>query len=214
MPLVTNFIDDILPYADVKLNNVAMEELPVPVRDLLSLCGGIPSPAVTHFRAEIHSPFHDAFAVRIESDQYEASRNMDFSIGRLDNLFLYVNDPGQGLGTNLFLNQFQAARERGFRKIHLTATAPSEDEPNWTGYYFWACLGFQNREIEEFQVWAHKMKRTETTLSALVQTEEGRDFWKIHGYTWIGDFFLSEGHDCINHLKAHLNRKKIDFPIA
>ncbi len=137
-----------------------------------------------------------------------------FSIGRIDNIFLYVNEQGQGIGTNLFLNQFQAARQHGFKRIHVTAMAPFDDEPHWTGYYFWACLGFENEDIEDFQDWAAEMGREEPSLSALVQSETGRELWKMTGFTWNGNFFLSDGHVCIQNMKMHLEQKGINFPIG
>jgi len=181
--------------------------------DLLNLCGGIPSPDITGLRVEIFATFASAFAVKISCDQYEASRSLDFSIGRIDNNYLFVNTPSQGLGTHLFLNQVQAARALGFRRIHVTAMAPSEDEPEWNGHYFWACLGFHNAEQEEYREWAAEMGRDEPTLHALVQTEEGRALWKATGVTWIGDFFLEGEPDCIARLKTHLQRKGIDVTI-
>jgi hypothetical protein len=213
MPLVTNFTNDILPYADFSLLGIEEKDLPVSLKDLLDLCGGIPSPSITGVRIEIFATFSSAFAVRICSDQYEAVRNMDFSIGRIDNNYLFINEQGKCIGTNLFLNQFQAARDNGFKRIHLTAMAPSEEEPDWSGYYFWACLGFQHADVNEFEAWAKTMGRKEPTLSDLMQTETGRMLWKATGFTWIGDFFLTEGYKCITHLKAHLQRKGIDFPI-
>lgn len=213
MPLVANFIEDVLPYAEIVLHGVTEKRLPASIRDLLNLCGGIPSPDITHFKAEIYATYSSALTIKITSDQYEAVRSMDFSIGRLDNNFLFVNDQGKGLGTNLFLNQLQAARNFSFRRIKVTAMAPSEDEPHWTGYYFWACLGFQNSDVEEFQEWARAIGRKEATLSVLMQTKEGRECWKNNGFTWIGDFFLAQDHNCIYQLKNHLNRKGIDFLI-
>lgn len=212
MPLVTNYIKDVLPFAQVSIHNVMEENLPIPMQDFLNLCGGVPLPSITNLKVDIYATYSSAFTVKIFSDQYETVRSMDFSIGRIDNNYLYVTEKGQGIGTNLFLNQFQAARERGFKRIHLTAMAPYDDELRWNGYYFWACLGFHNSDVEEFHVWAQKMNRKEPTLSALMQTDEGRDFWKATGFTWIGDFFL-EGYDCIKHLKAHLQRRGIDFQI-
>jgi hypothetical protein len=63
----------------------------------------------------------------------------------------------------------------------------------WTGYYFWAGMGFHNADVEEFEAWARAMNRDEVTLDELMQTEEGRKLWKEAGFTWIGDFLFSPG---------------------
>jgi len=213
MPLVTNYIDYVLPEADISFHGTNMADLPVSVTELLNLCGGIPAPTVSGLRVEILGNGTSAFSVKVFADQYEAVRTIDFSIGRIDNNYLFVNEPGQGFGTNLFLTQFQAGRARGCRRIHLTAMAPFDDEQHWNGYYFWACLGFRNADVAEFSEWAHEMGRPEPTLTDLMQTEEGRNFWKATGFTWLGDFFLADGPDCIAQLRAHLERKGIDFPV-
>jgi len=51
----------------------------------------------------------------------------------------------------------------------------------------------------------------EPTLSELVQTEEGRAFWRKKGFTWAGNFFLANGHPCWRYLKRHLQEKGIVF---
>jgi hypothetical protein len=96
------------------------------------------------------------------------------------------------------------------------AIAPSkyDDEGTaWYGYYFWANLGFQNVEINEYREWAAEMKRKEPTLSELMQTDEGRELWKNIGISWIGEFFLAEGHPCYKYLRLHLKRKGIEFDL-
>jgi hypothetical protein len=212
MPIATNFTDDVLPNASILYFDTREESLPVSVTVLLNLCGGIPAPDVSNVRVEIYGTYSSAFTIKVFTDQYEAYRSVDFSIGRIDNNYLFVNEQGDGLGTNLFLNQYQAARALGFRRIHLTAMAPFEDEPHWNGHYFWACLGFRNADTAEFAAWATAMGRDEPTLTDLIQTEEGREMWKRTGFTWLGDFFLAE-HDCITQLKTHLQRKGIAIEI-
>src|SRR6202012_1634566 len=68
---------------------------------------------------------------------------------------------GKHIGTNLFLNQLVTARAHGFEKLHTIAIAPSkyDDEGTaWYGYYFWANLGFQNMEPDEYRAWAAELQ--------------------------------------------------------
>jgi hypothetical protein len=65
-------------------------------------------------------------------------------------------------------NQLQTARAHNFEKLHAIAMAPSkydDDTTAWYGYYFWANLGFQNMEPDEYLTWATEMQREEPTLS-------------------------------------------------
>jgi len=213
MPLQTNFIGDVLPSIHFELIGIPEDALPVTATELLNLCGGIPSSSITNINVRIHATYASAFTVKILTDQYEAVRSMDFSIGRIDNNYLYVTERRQGIGTNLFLNQLQAARKKGFKRIHVTAMAPYDEDTAWAGYYFWANLGFENADIDEFVAWAEEMGRTEPTLNALMLSEEGRYLWKTTGFTWIGDFYIIDGHNCFKYLNAYLQRKNIEFII-
>ena len=143
---------------------------------------------------------------------------MDFKLKQIDNNIMVVSNDSKGkhIGTNLFLNQVLAARAHDFEKLHTIAIAPSkyDDEGTaWYGYYFWANLGFQNVETNEYRTWAAEMKRKEPTLSELMQTDEGRELWKNTGISWIGEFFLAKDHPCYKYLKLHLKRKRIEFDL-
>jgi hypothetical protein len=209
----TNFIDELFPSIQIEVNNASEVQLPLSVLDIINLCGGIPSPDITNARVLITATYVTALSVKITTDQYEVARNMDFEIGRIDNNFMEAYEKGQHIGTNLFLNQVQTARQHGFRKIHVTAMG-REDELDWDGYYFWANLGFENTDIIEYQNWAADMGREEPTLSELMQTQAGRYLWKKTGFTWIGNFYLADEHPCMAYLKKHLQRNGIDFPFG
>ena len=212
MPILTNYLDDRLPIVDIELNDTlpVLGQYHLSPFDIINLCGGIPSPEITSVRVVINSTFSSALSVQIFTDQYEVVRNIDFQIGRIDNNFMLVRERGQGLGTKLFLTQVQTARQLNFKRLHTTALAPNDDL-NWSGYYFWAELGYENTDIEEYRAWATEMGRGEPTLSELVQSESGRQLWKQSGFTWIGNFYLANDHPCMGYLRRHLERKGIDF---
>ena len=212
MGIRTNYIDDLYHHINFKLKDVSstLEQYGLTERGIVNLCGGIPSPDVTNIQVVITSTYSSALCAQVITDQYEVSRNMDFDIWRLDNNYMYVQDKRQGIGTNLFLNQLQTARKYPFEKLNTIATAP-DDELAWDGYYFWANLGFENKDIDDYREWADAMGRVEPTLSELVQTEEGRNLWKRTGFTWIGAFYLASNHPCMDYLRRHLQRRGIDF---
>ena len=208
----TNYIDELFPSIHIELQNAFEEQLPLSVRDIINLCGGMPAPNITNARVIITPTYGSALNVKIKTDQYEVARNMDFEIGRIDNNYMHVEEKGKGIGTHLFLNQVQAALQHGFRRLYMVAFAPSDDLA-WYGYYFWANLGFENADIDEYRDWAAAMGRKEATLSELMQSESGRELWKNTGITWIGNFYLTKGHRCFDYLQMHLQRKKIDFTL-
>jgi hypothetical protein len=212
MPILTNYLEALLPIVDINLNDTSpvLRQYHISPFDIINLCGGIPSPETTSVRVIMNSTFSSALSVQIFTDQYEVVRNMDFQIGRIDNNFMLVRDQGKGFGTKLFLTQVQTARQLNFKRLHTTALAPNDDL-NWSGYYFWADLGYENTDIEEYRAWATEMGREEPTLSELVQSESGRQLWKQAGFTWIGNFYLTDDHPCMGYLRRHLERKGIDF---
>lgn len=214
MAIRTNYIGDVFSLIRIEAKNAhpVLDKYGFTIADIINLCGGIPSPYISNIRVTISATYSSALSVQIVTDQYELARNMDFEIARIDNNYLYINEKGQGLGTNLFLTRAQTAVHYHLRKIHVTAMGP-EDGLDWMGYYFWAVLGFENTDIAEYEAWASAMERTEPTLSELVQSETGRELWKRAGFTWIGNFHLIEGHPCLAYLQQHLTRKKIDLTL-
>jgi hypothetical protein len=212
----TNFIEENYALIQCSIDDRynVMQQCNVDLKDVVNLCGGIPSLDISSFYIKISSQYHSAITVEIETNLYEVVRAIDFEIKRIDNNFMFVYDKGNHIGTNLFLNQLQTARSFGFKKIHINAMAPQHhDETIWDGYYFWANLGFGNSDIEEYKEWAAEMGRKEKTLSDLMQTEEGRALWKKAGFTWIGNFFIETGHRCWKYLENHLRRKGIQIDL-
>jgi hypothetical protein len=212
MSIQTNFINQVYSEIHIDLTNSSsvLSNLHITDRDMINLCGGVPLPNITNIRVVIAATYSSALSVKIFTDQYEVVRNMDFEIKRIDNNFIYVKNKRKGIGINQFLNQLQTARKYGFEKLHAVAMGP-EDDLDWDGYFFWAKLGFENTDTDEYKAWAAAMGRKEPTLSELMQTETGRDLWKKTGFTWIGAFYLADDHSCMAYLRKYLKRKGIDF---
>ena len=185
--------------------------------DVLNLCGGIPLPTISGIHVNISSQYAGALTAEVATDQYQVIRTIDMDIRRIDNRSMVVDQAlrGRGIGTNLFLNQVQTARQWQFVKLRTYTRAPSpydDEDKDWQGYYFWANFGFVNTETEEFNQWAAARNLHETSLTELMQSEGGRNIWRQSGYSWIGEFILDEGHICSTYLKAYLKRKGIDWP--
>jgi GNAT superfamily N-acetyltransferase len=219
MPVQTNFIEERWNHIMFTLDDAygVMAQFALTLADVVNLCGGIPLPEITGIHAHIFSQYAGALTARISTDQYEVIRMIDLDIRRIDNRVMVVAPEarGQGIGTNLFLNQVQAARQLHFAKLQTYTRAPSlydEEDQDWQGYYFWANFGFVNDEEEEFKKWAIARNRPENTLNELMQTEEGRNLWKHEGFGWIGKFGLGDGDISFTLLIAYLKRKGIDWP--
>jgi hypothetical protein len=58
----TNFIDDLYPliHFELKDSSIVLEQYKIPARDIVNLCGGIPSPRVTNIRVIISATYTSA----------------------------------------------------------------------------------------------------------------------------------------------------------
>lgn len=219
MPRQTNFIDEVFGQIEFIIDDTQgiMNQFGLTSATVLNLCGGIPLATITSIRVHISSQYAGALTVHVITDQYEVIRSIDFDLRRIDNRSMVVDkeERGNGIGTNLFLNQIQTARQLQFIKLQTFTRAPSthdDEDQDWQGYYFWANLGFLNIETEEFTQWCVARTLGEITLNELMQTEDGRALWKQQGYAWIGEFILENGHTCSAYLNLYLQRKEIDWP--
>ena len=220
MAIQTNFIEEVSDQIafTIRDSHQVMAQNKLTPQEVVNLCGGIPLLDISSISVCISSEYQAALSVQVETDQYEVSRIIDFDLLRIDNQIMVVEEEAQGkhIGTHLFINQIRAARARQLEKLHTIAMAPSlydEEGMDWSGYYFWAELGFQNSEPELYTQWALENNRPEPTLSECMQTEAGRQAWRNTGFSWIGDFFLAQDHLCTYYLKRHLKRKRIEVDL-
>jgi len=218
LPIQTNFIEELFDQIAFTVvdTQAVMSEFGLTRANVLNLCGGIPLPTITNIQVDISSQYKGALTIQISSDQYELIRMIDMDLRRIDNRVMVVEQEarGQGIGTNLFLNQVEAASQGQFIRLRTFTQAPSafdDEDLDWQGYYFWANFGFVNIETEEFNQWATLRGREEVTLNDLMQSEEGRELWKQEGFAWTGDFILQKGHACFIFLQTYLQRKGIDW---
>jgi hypothetical protein len=125
------------------------------------------------------------------------------------------NYVGEYLGTCLFLNQVSYARKLSFIKLNTTALEWDGTE-RWDGYYRWARLGYQiidRNDLEDFADLMRFFPRPETSVGELVLSEEGYTFWKSQGFTWTGEFLLTDDSPSMNHLRHYLGLKQINFTL-
>ena len=186
------------------------------IEELVNLCGGIPSVEISALKAEINTTSEETVHVRIFTDLYEVVRSIDFELGFIENSFMLVYNPGQSIGTNLFLNQVRAARSRKLIKLRTFARATEEyDDLEWGGYYCWGRLGYEMRHDEhsKFQDWLLNFGRSETKLNELLATKVGCELWRKHGYGWLAEFYLNDAAETMSNLRNYLQAKGISFDL-
>lgn len=99
---------------------------------------------------------------------------------------------GQGLGTEIFNNQIQAAQRGGIAYFETTAEGSASDK-HFNGYYTWARLGYDAELSESFKHDLPAELSGATSISDLMQSAAGRSYWRENGSTFDGVFDLQQG---------------------
>ncbi len=141
-------------------------------------------------------------------DGYKAERMMVVEDGEIimHNKWFRVFETGQGLGSEIFARQVQAAREAGVSKLECLAARSSE----MNGYITWAKFGYDGRippdirpEVEDH------FGESITTIQQLMATAGGMDWWQEHGVDWYATFDLDPDSYSSRHFESYLKRKGI-----
>lgn len=162
----------------------------------------------TNAEVYVNDMGEDAFEINIElRDGYKADRTVvkdDFGRMGIYNNELKVYETGQGLGTEVLARQVQAARAAGFE--FLTCTAARSDEYN--GYITWAKLGYDGDIPYRYQEAIEEhFGYSIDTISELVQTVGGLEYWQEHGGDWEARFDLDPRSYSSKRLEEYMERK-------
>lgn len=139
----------------------------------------------------------------------------------IENKELVVAEKGKGLGTKIFLQQVKSASENGFDKIETVGGIAQGQN----GYYTWPRLGYDaNIYASNFKEGAGRNKADKLLqkkgfitgnpkgkISTLMKTEEGRSFWKRHGFEVKMSFNLKEGSLSRRILDEYVKQKEISI---
>jgi len=129
-------------------------------------------------------------------------------------------EQGTGLGLKTFSSQVDAAKGLGFSKIDTTAIGEGShySKSAYSGYYAWARMGYDEelrnsigQELGKDHPVLKDMKERfphAKTILDIMETEEGRDWWKVYGRGFVGSFDLSEGSRSMKVLEAYKNEPK------
>jgi len=130
--------------------------------------------------------------IAVESDALTIAIEIQIGEGIIQNELIRCHHPGEGIGLKIFCTQTEAAIDAGFSQIRCLAVGNKEVKEKWNGYITWGKLGFviDSYFHEKFIGLLMENNRKETTLSQLIATEEGEQFWVEKGNSWPGKFDL------------------------
>jgi hypothetical protein len=109
-------------------------------------------------------------------------------------------------GTNILYNQVKNAQKEGFNSMKAFAYRAK----GWNGYYTWLRLGYEPNEQtdEEYIKKANKELGTNiSSITELMYSKEGREWWKENGGSFEGTFDLSENSYSMKTLEEYVKNK-------
>lgn len=178
-------------------------------KQLLTLCGGIPDSTLTRLELTISVDDSCVYDVEVNTEMYYVSRNINFKEGTIINSTMLV--PAiyrrNRIGTGLFYNQIVASRDHDIRSFRINAIQGLDLH----GYVTWGKMGYSMRPFEQQrfnELCAKHNLRTEC-LYDLLKNSEGYSFWGEHGFSWSGDFSLSENSQNIHYFKEYLRERSL-----
>lgn len=149
---------------------------------------------------------------------------MERLIGKDDKGVFVVNKhfemktKGKGTGAELFAKQVEAAASIGVYEIRCHAACTDDDGKRYfNGYYTWPRLGYDQplegkgvheSDKETYNAAKERFPGAKTVLD-IMQTEEGRQWWKDNGTDMLeARFDLSEGSRSLKIHQAYMEAKK------
>jgi hypothetical protein len=129
-----------------------------------------------------------------------------------------VKKKGVGVGSELFAKQVEAAASAGVYEIRCHA-ACTDDEGNryFNGYYTWPRMGYDqplegkgvHESDKETYDEAMRLFPAAKTVLDIMQTQEGRDWWKTNGTDMLdARFDLTSGSRSMQIHQAYLDAKR------
>lgn len=122
--------------------------------------------------------------------------------------FFLCDDAPDGIGTRIAAISLLAASEFGLSRVELMAWGP----PHYNGHYTWPRLGFNAKFDSDEKVklsWAG-FPNVET-VSELMETQLGRDWWKMNGWKMEMAFELDGESNSMQTLRKYIAQKGVEL---
>jgi hypothetical protein len=162
-----------------------------------------------------HSDTAGGVGVTVKSQEYDLDRRITRDKDGNVVLYadsLYVTNPGQGLGADIFGRMVEQAQKFGVDKIETTASRSATEN----GYYTWAKFGYDGplsgpiRAMLRVAVDEGALPgslASATTVSELMGTTEGTEWWKTNGESTKMTFDLTPGSQSLQVWNTYLKQK-------
>lgn len=198
----------------------------IKIADLASVVGA-PDDAIVRITEAPTGPAKPGakWSVNIKSRNFDS--DMDIGIDASGKKWLHIDGfwidesvQGSGMGTDIYSNIVDNAREHGLSYIYLHAAKnnPQDENSPHNGYYTWPRFGF-DADIDSLQrELISKIKgrfpEAESILDVM-SSREGRDWWKANGEDLFKtQFDLKEGSRSMKIYNSYLDERTKRKPVT
>jgi hypothetical protein len=160
----------------------------------------------------------DKIGLTVYGNNYTMNRVIEDNGRKMYNAYFASYSTGSGTGTARFSRQVKELSRVGVERIEVSAAGRGDGirgaSGSFNGYYTWARFGYDG-DIpldSAFRLRSERSlpesARTATKFSQLMKTKQGRDWWRINGESWHGEFDLRPGSYSRKTLAAYLRERR------
>jgi hypothetical protein len=133
--------------------------------------------------------------VKSNDGNVELHRSFDFESKIIGNDSIKIKNSNEGLAYTIFKKQVEEAVASGFERIECIAGSDS----TMNGAYVWARFGYIIDGYAKTSVQTHLKEKgyegDQVDPHLIVQSKEGRNWWKQNCTSWSGTFDLYDGSE-------------------
>lgn len=195
---------------------------------LINLAGGIPTLDFENAHCHGYSVNESVYKIETTYDFGPAAqlgrnlygrviRTIDFEKRQIYNDEVQLQKKGTGFATNLFINQLNKARRRGFLTLKMQGAGGSDYPADsiWEGYKVWAKYGYVMSDYyqKKYDDWRSGLGLKQKTLNDLYWSKH-YGLWERTGFSWDGVFDLRDGSKSLIYLKRYLAAKRLNVQLS
>jgi hypothetical protein len=159
-------------------------------------------------RVELSKGIYDNVVVHIDTKDISMVRSIKGKT--IKNASFYIRNKAKYNGAYILYNQAKNAQKEGFEEIETTASGNYKSIEHTNGYYTWLRLGYKpddDRDKEFVEEANAKLGTNITSVTELMHSQEGRDWWKENGGGFGGTFDLSKNSYSMKTLEEYVKNK-------
>lgn len=188
------------------------EVTPEDLVDLSGASGDLPISKIEIYPSDVHRNGVTTYVSladnkgEFEVSAYRESNEMRPML-HLDAMYLSKDTRGKGLGTKIVSQQIDVGRK--FKLAGIDLQAERIDSVGAIGYKVWPYFGFDGPIPPQIQRKLPSSLADARDVSDLLKSQEGREFWEIHGDSVPLQFDLDTRSQSLRAWRWHLERQLI-----